>query len=60
MTTSSYVSTREAALLVGVNRATVTRWLQAGVIRGVRVGRNYRVSPDEVRRMVVDAQKVDA
>jgi len=36
-------STPELARFLGVFHTTVRRWIERGKIRGIRVGRNYKI-----------------
>lgn len=43
-----FVATRRAAVFAGVAQRTVQAWIEFGVIRAVRVGRNYKVDVDSL------------
>ena len=45
-------STPELAEWLGVFHTTVRRWIEAGRIKGIRVGRNYKIPADEVIRIL--------
>jgi excisionase family DNA binding protein/PAS domain S-box-containing protein len=47
-------STPELAHFLGVFHTTVRRWIERGKIRGIRVGRNYKIPADEVVRILSD------
>jgi excisionase family DNA binding protein/PAS domain S-box-containing protein len=47
-------STPELAHFLGVFHTTVRRWIERGKIRGIRVGRNYKIPADEVIRILDD------
>jgi excisionase family DNA binding protein/PAS domain S-box-containing protein len=47
-------STPELARLLGVFHTTIRRWIEQGKIRGIRVGRNYKIPADEVLRILED------
>jgi excisionase family DNA binding protein/PAS domain S-box-containing protein len=47
-------STPELASFLGVFHTTVRRWIEQGKIRGIRVGRNYKIPADEVIRILND------
>ena len=47
-------STPELAHFLGVFHTTVRRWIERGKIRGIRVGRNYKIPADEVVRILND------
>jgi excisionase family DNA binding protein len=48
----SLFSTPELAQWLGVFHTTVRRWIERGTIRGIRVGRNYKIPADEVIRIL--------
>ncbi|HID29338.1 MAG TPA: DNA-binding protein [Desulfobacterales bacterium] len=50
----SLFSTPELARLLGVFHTTIRRWIEQGKIRGIRVGRNYKIPADEVARVLND------
>lgn len=45
-------STPELAEWLGVFHTTVRRWIERGRIKGIRVGRNYKIPADEVLRIL--------
>jgi excisionase family DNA binding protein len=45
-------STPELAQWLGVFHTTVRRWIEKGTIKGIRVGRNYKIPADEVIRIL--------
>jgi excisionase family DNA binding protein/PAS domain S-box-containing protein len=45
-------STPELAQWLGVFHTTVRRWIERGRIRGIRVGRNYKIPAKEVIRIL--------
>ena len=47
-------STPELAHCLGVFHTTVRRWIERGEIRGIRVGRNYKIPAEEVLRILDD------
>ena len=47
-------STPELAHFLGVFHTTVRRWIERGKIRGIRVGRNYKIPANEVIRILDD------
>jgi excisionase family DNA binding protein/PAS domain S-box-containing protein len=47
-------STPELAELLGVFHTTIRRWIERGRIKGIRVGRNYKIPADEVIRVLSD------
>ena len=47
-------STPEVARFLGVFHTTIRRWIEQGKIKGIRVGRNYKIHVDEVIRILDD------
>jgi len=45
-------STGKVAKMLGVHRVTINRWIRDGKIRAVRIGKEYRIPEDEVRRLL--------
>lgn len=45
-------STPELARFLGIFHTTVRRWIERGKIKGIRVGRNYKIPADEVLRIL--------
>ena len=48
----SLFSTPELARLLGVFHTTIRRWIEQDKIKGIRVGRNYKIPADEVSRIL--------
>ncbi len=44
--------TGKVAEMLGVHKVTVIRWIKQGKIRAVRIGREFRVPEDEVKRLL--------
>jgi len=44
--------TGKVAEMLGVNRVTVIRWIKQGKIMAVRVGKEFRIPEDEVKRFL--------
>ena len=42
----------EVAELLQVSRRTVVRWLKEGCLKGVRVGRLWRVRPEDLEKFL--------
>ena len=57
--TPVYVSTAEAAELLGVTPETVRRWVRAGTIRAVTVGRRVRIAEAELERVYGEGSYFD-
>lgn len=53
-TQKAFVSTPELAEWLGVFHTTVRRWIERGKIRGIRVGRNYKIPATEAMRVLDD------
>ncbi|MBW2195648.1 MAG: helix-turn-helix domain-containing protein, partial [Deltaproteobacteria bacterium] len=45
-------STTEVARWLGVFHTTARRWIERGKIKGIRVGRNYKVPVEEAIRVL--------
>jgi len=43
-----FFSTPELARLLGVFHTTIKRWIESGKIKGIRIGRNYKIPVGEV------------
>ncbi len=52
-----FFSTPELAQWLGVFHTTVRRWIERGEIKGVRIGRNYKIPVEEVIR-VLDTHEI--
>lgn len=52
MTMSKLMSTQEVAEYLSVDRKTVLRYLQSGKLQGQKLGREYRIPEDSVKRLV--------
>lgn len=63
---TAYISTTEAAKLMGISRIAVYKQIKNGTLPAMRVGRNYRIDPKRlpyvIERGLTDAEKsrVDA
>ena len=44
--------TGKVAEMLGVHKVTVIRWIKQGKIKAVRIGKEYRVPGDEVKRLL--------
>lgn len=44
--------TGKVAEMLGVHKVTVIRWIKQGKIKAVRIGREFRVPEDEVKRLL--------
>ena len=40
------------AEMLGVNRVTIIRWIRQGKIKAVRIGKEFRIPEDEVKRLL--------
>ncbi|MHC4474140.1 MAG: excisionase family DNA-binding protein [Planctomycetota bacterium] len=52
----TFFSTPELAQWLGVFHTTARRWIEQGKIRGIRVGRNYKIPVEEVIRVLDNHQ----
>jgi len=53
-TQKAFVSTPELAEWLGVFHTTVRRWIEQGKIKGIRVGRNFKIPATEAVRVLDD------
>ena len=44
--------TGKVAEMLGVHKVTVIRWIKQGKIRAVRIGKEFRIPEDEVKRLL--------
>ncbi len=44
--------TGKVAEILGVNRVTIIRWIRQGKIKAVRIGKEFRIPEDEVKRLL--------
>ena len=44
--------TGKVAEMLGVNRVAVIRWIKQGKIKAVRIGKEFRIPEDEVKRLL--------
>ncbi|MFW9917681.1 MAG: excisionase family DNA-binding protein [Candidatus Thorarchaeota archaeon] len=51
-TQKAFVSTPQLAEWLGVFHTTVRRWIEQGQIRGIKVGRNYKIPTTEAVRIL--------
>jgi excisionase family DNA binding protein len=49
----SYLTPREIAELLDVHLNTVLYWLQNGNLKGVKIGRRWRVKPEWLREFIL-------
>jgi excisionase family DNA binding protein/PAS domain S-box-containing protein len=56
-TQKAFFSTPELAKWLGVFHTTVRRWVEHGKIRGIRVGRNYKIPATEAM-LVLDGHEI--
>ena len=47
-----YISTTEAARLLGVTTNTVRRWVKAGKIRGKKIMGRWRVLREDIEKLI--------
>lgn len=50
--TEFWVSTRKAGEVLDVSPRTIARWIRQGKLNAVKVGRVWRVSLNELRRLM--------
>ena len=51
-----FYSPREVAELLGVEPQTVYRWIRAGKLDAVKIGR-WKISAEELQRLLTEGQK---
>lgn len=59
MTGSRLLKPEEVAEYLGVSRRAVMNWLRAGRIRGVKVGRFWRVRPEDLEAFLEKSSEHD-
>ncbi|WP_127480587.1 helix-turn-helix domain-containing protein [Nocardioides pantholopis] len=52
MTSDDFLTVPEVAQRLRVNPATVRRWIEAGTIPAVKIGRSYRVELAQVQAVI--------
>ena len=50
MSQNNYISTSEAAKLLGISRVAVFKKIQKGDIKAKKIGRNYAIEIGEIRK----------
>jgi len=53
-----YLSTSEAASVLGLSPVTLWAWAKSGKISSVRIGRNFRVSKWAVDALVAELEEI--
>ncbi len=48
----SLLTLNEAADRLNISRSTMLRWLKTGKIAGVKMGRDWRIDPDDLDRFI--------
>lgn len=46
-----YLSTSEAAELLGVDRVTVYRWIKNGTLKAIKIGKSFAVLEEELDKL---------
>ncbi len=49
---SPMLSKRQAAAFFGVSEKTIGRWISSGDLRAHRLGRQWRIAPEEIERFL--------
>lgn len=52
-----FVSTARAAEVAGVSQRTIQFWIDSGGLSAIRIGRNYRVSLDSLRKYMMGTEE---
>ncbi len=47
-----YYSITEVATILGMARVTVYNWVTTGKLKGVKFGKNWRISETELKRFI--------
>ncbi|NJE06942.1 IS607 family transposase [Thermococcus sp. M39] len=53
-----YYKASEVAELLNYNKTTIIRWIKAGKIKGQKIGRDWRIPEDEVKRLLGEKAEV--
>ena len=48
----NYLTVQELAELTGVCVTTVQRWLRSGKVKGIKFGKSWRISKEEVNKII--------
>ncbi len=56
---NEFISTTEAAKILGINRVTLFNWIKSGKIKATKVGRNYIVHRDAIKNTGEDMKNID-
>jgi excisionase family DNA binding protein len=51
MAENTYLSTEEVAKLLNVHSNTVARWIKSGKLPSTKIGREYRIPREAIRRL---------
>jgi excisionase family DNA binding protein len=54
---ANYLTPEEAAEVLGVSVGTIYKRLQSGDLAGFQLGRNWRIPPEELQKMIDRAEK---
>lgn len=47
-----YFSVEEVAALTNMKEDTIRRWIRNGKLKAAKLGRNYRINEEEVKRIL--------
>ena len=53
---SQLLTAKEAAARLNVSRRTLMRWIRTGQVPGVKLGRDWRIDPNDLER-IIEARK---
>ena len=58
-----YINLNETARLLGISRNTLHKWISDGVVRAVKIGRDYRIDKNYIKSLIgwsslADSQKI--
>lgn len=46
-----WLTLEAAAKVLGVSQRTLLRWIQSGKLRPKKIGKEYRIKPDEIKKL---------
>lgn len=58
-TSKSNFSVKEVAEFLGKDPKTIRRWIKAGELRAMKLGRDWLISREDLKRFLKDRQNMD-
>jgi excisionase family DNA binding protein len=52
MTITDFITTTEAAKRLGTTRQTLAGWLRSGRVRGIKIGKEWRIHREDFERLL--------